>query len=372
MNYIGSKWSLLPYLRRLIHQKKLTGTFCDLFAGTTAVGQEAKRCGFAVISNDWQEYSFVLGRAYLCVNDYPDFASLRATYPDIFNRPSLWRPDDQPPDEPLRKVLSYLNELPGIDTGFVYNNYCAGGTRHREHQRQYFSDENGRRCDAIRQTLAQWRVERSVDENEYYLLLAALLESIDRVANTASVYAAFLKHIKHTARRPLELRMPRIIPSTQHHQVYKEDANAVIRRLSCDVLYIDPPYNQRQYAANYHVLETIAANDRPLLSGKTGLRPYTHQKSRYCTSKSVAEAFAELLENARARHIIVSYNDEGLLAPEELRKLLEQRGPTDVQRIPYRRFRADIDRPSRRYSERREVNELFFYTRVADSSIVAA
>jgi adenine-specific DNA-methyltransferase len=381
LNYIGSKWSLLPFIQNLLDAKQLNGgVFCDLFSGTTAVGQFAKRLGFQVVSNDWQYYSYVLGKAFLGCNQYPTFEMLLNAYPQISERqvqiqpplPSFSSDKEYNLRLPLLKVVDWLNSLSGIDTGFVFNNYCYGGTRDSEHSRNYFSDENGRSCDAIRQTLETWKVAGLVNEDEYYLLLAALLDALDSVANTASVYGAFLKHLKTTARKPLKLKTPVIIPGDKPHKVFCSDANQLIQQLDCDVLYLDPPYNRRQYATNYHLLETVALGDNPELKGKTGLRPYEHQRSRYCLKLEVERAFTDLVSHARARHIILSYNDEGFLSPKEIERIFGMRGRVETHRLTYRRFRADKNRDNRNYAPNQNVYEFLFYVRVENEAELAA
>jgi adenine-specific DNA-methyltransferase len=296
---------------------------------------------------------------------------LVATKPEPFSQPTLPLLDqtaEMSLRRPLYQVINWLNGLTGRKDGFVYRHYCAGSGS----QRNYFSDENGQRCDAIRYQLEEWRAASLLSGDEYYLLLAALLEAVDRVANTASVYAAFLKHIKTTALKPLRLIPPPIIESNLAHEIYCSDANELTRRIECDVLYLDPPYNHRQYATNYHILETIAVGDSPELSGKTGLRPYTKQRSRYCLKSEATAAFTELVKQVRARHIILSYNDEGLLSADDLQAIFRQRGTCEVRRLPYKRFRADKDRENRCYAPNKAVNELLFYVRIEDQAVWAA
>ena len=113
-----------------------------------------------------------------------------------------------------------------------------------------------------------------------------------------------------------------------------------------DVLYLDPPYNHRQYGANYHVLETIASYDNPLLSGVTGMRSYP--RSLYCRRRSAREALEHLVRTARARHILLSYNDEGLLSIDEVRRILSLRGRPRTFHTAYSRFKADNGRTYKR------------------------
>jgi adenine-specific DNA-methyltransferase len=130
----------------------------------------------------------------------------------------------------------------------------------------YFSDENAMKCDTIREQIEQWKEERKITEDEYYFLLACLLEAIDKVANTASVYGAFLKHLKKSAQKSLELQSVELFENDNEHKIFNEDINNLIQTTKHDVVYLDPPYNHRQYSGNYHILETIAKYDNPQIN----------------------------------------------------------------------------------------------------------
>ena len=171
MNYIGSKSSLLDFLHETI--KTVTGisdgegyVFADLFAGTGVVGSYYKQLGYNVISNDIQFYSYAISKHY--IENVKDKLNL--------------------------DLLDYFNSLPGLD-GFIYKNYCPGSGSGRN----YFTDENGRKCDAIRIELERMYNCKEIDENNYYFYLGSLINSIDKYANTASVYGAFLKQFKKSA-----------------------------------------------------------------------------------------------------------------------------------------------------------------------------
>jgi adenine-specific DNA-methyltransferase len=379
LNYIGSKWSLLPFITRTLATHEVReGVFLDLFAGTTAVGQLAKRLGFQVVSNDWQYYSYVLGSAYIKTTAYPDFAGLKYYYPQIFNIPVPkqsrlpFSATDTHDDgsTALQQVLAWLNALPG-EAGLIYRHYCLGGTRGGEFERQYFSDANGQRCDAIRNILKVWRKQAFITESEYFVLLASLLEAIDKVANTASVYAAFLKRLKASACKPLRLELPPLILNANSHQVFQKDANSLIGEIEAELVYIDPPYNQRQYNANYHLLETIACDDDQtfILPNVTGLRADAELSSAYCQKDSAIEAFADLLEKARTRHILVSYNDEGVIPFADMQAMLRGRGCLIEHTRRYKRFRADQNRPGRQYAPNDYVQELLLYVQVESKSV---
>src|SRR5262249_34631262 len=241
--------------------------------------------------------------------------------------------------EPISDVLSFANELPPVK-GFIARNYGPAA------ERFYYTEANAERADAIRQAIESWRKSGIINEQEYFYLLCSLLEAIDQVANTASVYGAFLKKFKSSALRPLTLRPLMLHNHVLGCQVFQLDANELVREIECDVLYLDPPYNHRQYGANYHVLETIAAYDNPQLTGVTGMRDYP--RSRYCQAKEAAEALADLIGNARTRYILMSYNDEGVLCLEEVLRILSLRGTPTTIRQNYTRFKADNGRVYKR------------------------
>jgi len=170
-------------------------------------------------------------------------------------------------------------------------------------------------------------------------LLASLLECADRVANTASVYGAFLKHLKKSAQKELVIEPAEFIDAGSDHQVYSEDSNELIKQIQGDILYLDPPYNARQYGANYHMLNTIALYDDFEPKGKTGLRDY--KRPQYCSKKSVTEAFEELIKNANFSYIFLSYNNEGLMSVDDVRAIMSKYGNYDLRTTDYQRFRAD-------------------------------
>ena len=323
--------SLLNFIDSSINEVT-SGNFssvCDLFAGTGAVGRYYKKRGKNVISNDIQFYSYVLNRNYIGTSECLNFAGLCDEIPSL--RKSTNR---------YRCVCEYLSSIPGVE-GFIYTNYCLGGSGNR----LYFSDHNGLLCDAIRNRIDEWKARQKITEDEYYFLLCSLLESIDKVANTASVYGAFLKKLKRSAQKQLEIipALP-IIRSGGKYIVYNDDANAIVRKNTVDVLYLDPPYNQRQYATNYHLLETIARNDLPAIYGKTGLRDYTRQKSAYCSKTTVKQTFRDLVANAKAKYIFLSYNNEGLMSFDDIKEIMGTRGKYGCYSKEYHRFKADASR----------------------------
>ncbi|MCM1308571.1 MAG: DNA adenine methylase [Butyrivibrio sp.] len=311
MNYIGSKYSLLSFLQKTIDtvtnlEDNSGYVFADLFAGTGVVGSLYREKGYKVISNDIQYYSYVLNKHYI----------------------SNMNPSDN-------NLLEHLNSLEGIK-GFVYNNYCEGSGC----ERSYFTDDNGMKCDVIRTELENLYKNNEISEETYFYFLASLINSIDKYANTASVYGAFLKKIKKSAGKEFKLELLPVI-SGEKGKVYNTNINDLIKQISGDILYLDPPYNARQYCTNYHVLETIAKYDNPTLYGKTGLRDYKEQKSAFCSKKTVASAFEDLIKNSKFKYIFLSYNNEGLMSFETIEEIMSKYGTYTQYTQEYKRFKAD-------------------------------
>ena len=335
MRYIGCKSNLLPHLEKVvIDQLGINkGTFCDLFAGTASVSAHFKRCGFRIISNDLLELSFVFQRALIANNEEPAFARIAPTLGDV----SRESPSANP--SPYHKVISWLNCLPG-KKGFIFHTYCPSGDN--EYGRQYLSDFNGQKIDTIRQQIQIWRDNDDVTENEFYLLLLPLLEATSKIANISGTYGAYLKHWDPRTCKALPLVPVEIIRSDLPHQTFRRDANELIEEIQCDVLYLDPPYNSRQYITNYHLLETIARYDSPPIHGKTGLRDYDDtEKSAYCSKSDCLQVFQDLIEKVDAKHILLSYNNEGILSQEEILSVLSLRGKAYLDSpIDYQKFKS--------------------------------
>ena len=354
MNYIGSKLKLLKFLETSISKvvKEKNYIFSDLFAGTGIVGRYFKEKWHSVIANDMQYYSFVLNKNYVGNHSDLHFAGLFETLPeliisDISSRKKL--------------VLEYLQQLKW-KKGFIYKNYSVGGTQDTEFERLYFSDENAMKCDAIRTKIEEWKEKKLVTENEYFFLLASLIEAIDKVANTASVYGAFLKQLKKSAIKPLALVPAEYFHNDNEHQIFNVDINELITSTSHEVVYLDPPYNERQYSANYHILETIALYDNPKIKGKTGLRDYSKQKSKYCTKSEVLKSFRHLMENIDAKYVFLSYNDEGLMNLDEIREIMSIRWEYGRFEQSYQRFKAD--KTENRNHKKQSVTEYLHYVTI--------
>lgn len=300
MRYIGNKTKLLDKLESLLVKKGLTKKgmiFCDLFAGTCTVGDYFKD-RYEIIANDTLYTSYVISNAKL-------------KYRNTFFQNLEFDPFD------------YFNNIDSSNytTGFCYNNFAPTVSG-----RQYFSDENAKLIDLIRNTIDEWFDTKKIDENEKYYLIGSLLESVSKVSNVAGVYSAYLKIWDPRAIKKMEFIPIETSSSISKYlnEVYIEDVNDLIPKIKGDILYLDPPYTPTQYISQYHVLETIAKNDNPETHGVGAHRDNGNQISTWCKKGLVHEEFEKLIANAQFKHIIFSYSDAGIMSKEYIEKVLKR------------------------------------------------
>lgn len=332
MRYIGSKKMLLPEIKRIL-DKHTIGTeeiFLDLFAGTNAVANFFKPY-YTVYSNDLLYFNYIKSKAIIENNSYLPFNKLKSIG--------------------ISNPIEHLQNLKGKN-GYYTQNYSPAGDC------MYLSQENTEKIDAIRETIEQWNEQKLLTEYEYFYLLNSLIEAIPYVSNITGTYGAFLKHWDKRALNPLALTEEIIFDNHRPNKAFNEDANSLVKRLKADIVYIDTPYNSRQYASNYHLLENIARHKKPKLKGVTKIFDWKNLKSDYSTKTKALHAMKDLLENIDSTHIILSYNTEGIISENDLTLLLRQysyNGQVEVKRIPYRKYQ------SKQKSKNKELYELLFY-----------
>lgn len=337
MRFIGGKSNLLKDIDALL-SKHLDGTertFTDLFGGSNVVGQYFKS-KFQVTSNDMMYFSYVIARATIQLNKVPSFDGLKKVGID----------------DPFQYVQSA--DLSDQPVGYVAENFSPLGKAGR----MYFQPENAKRIDYVRETIEDWRRRDLVNSDEYYYLLDSLIEGIPFVSNITGTYGAYLKHWDKRSYKPLQMVPDEIVDNHARNMALQGDSLQLVKRSSGDIVYIDTPYNSRQYAPNYHVLETIARWDKPDLRGVTGQRPTDDEKSTFSMKRSVKASMEELFSNLRYKHVVVSYSTDGILPVAELKNILEENavdGDVEVVSIPYRKYKSKIVNP------KTEVKELLFY-----------
>ena len=338
MRFIGNKEKLLDKIYQTVLTTGITGgSFCDFFSGTSNVGRFFKEKGFEITSSDLLYFSYVLQKAYIENNDEPEFKKLLSKIGKKSN--SLF-------SSPFDIVREYLNRLEGVE-GFVYKNYTEEGTKGSKFVRKYFTPENGKKIDAIRVIIEDWKKKKLISDKEYFVLLAALIESVPFYANISGVYAAFLKKYDPRALKSLEIKPIIFYSGLKKHNVYNGDSMKIVDIIDTDILYLDPPYNERQYAPNYHLLETIALYDNPLIKGITGMRDYTNQKSEFCNKDKAIIALDKIAKNAKYKHLILSYNSEGIMKEKDILATLSKYGKVELKNIEYLRFKSNSNGDSK-------------------------
>jgi len=328
MRYIGNKTRLLPFILRTLKRSGIgVGSVHDAFAGTASVSRALKEKGWRVHSSDLLVSSYVFQRAYVAADSADPWL------------------------EDMARELGSLDPQAGFMTAHFSPSNGSGGSA-----RMYFTPENAGRIDAAREELERWRKRGKVDEDNYYLLLAAIIEGADRVANTAGVYASYMKRWQPNAKRRFELVAEAPVKGAQPASAMLMDATDAARAIGgVDLLYIDPPYNARQYVAYYHIPEILArgwTDSAPAIRGKVGLLAGEEGRSQWSHSRRVQRLFSALLAASGARHALVSFNSEGHLAPDKLRTLLTKAsidGAVAHYTQRYRRYRADSEREGRHH-----------------------
>ena len=359
--YIGNKRSLLPLLHRVFgrllweggqdhdrHSRNHAPVFLDPFAGSGSVSRLARFLGCRVLANDWEYYSYVLNYAHLGIGQSEALG--------LF-------PDHGGPGG----ILEQLNALgePAEKDRYISRHYAPASTDTADYRRErlFYTRENALIIDAVRSRIEALYPGSAGAQGEAFLkekmlLLASVLYQCATHTNTSGVFKACHKgfggHGRDALGRilsPVRLQMPVLIDSPEHAEVGCENAADFVRTRTADLCYLDPPYNQHQYGSNYHLLNTIALWDRPEVSNelrgdgrlihKAGIRrDWIRTRSSFCYRRSAAEAFRRLLEGIDARHIVLSYNTEGIIPFEELVELMGSQGRVELHGNEYVKYRG--------------------------------
>lgn len=319
MRYLGSKIKLLSEIESVIKKYKIKGeTFADLFAGTCCVADYFKG-KYKIISNDFLYYSYVISKAKLSFKEVPKFKKFRKNY--------------------KMNIFEWLNTNKYVadDTYFVYKNYTPIGGR------KFFKEENGIKIDGIRQEIEKLKDKEIITENEYYFLIASLLEGVTKVSNTSGTYEAFFKFWESRAEKefiiePLEINK---VNKISRNEVFSKDTNLLVREIEGDIAYIDTPYTVTQYVSAYHFLETLAKYDSPKIKGVGGKRERENKNSLYARRSEAMVQFEDLFRQIRFKHIIISYSNQGLVPLEQLvslAKLFAKDNKVYVEKFDYQEY----------------------------------
>lgn len=345
MRYIGSKHKLLDEIEAVITEN-VDGDeqiFLDLFAGTNCVGRYFKD-KYAVYSNDLLFFSFTNAKATLENNQALEFGGLK----------------NIGIDSPLEYLMGHADKyIHEGNIGYYEKNYTPTGGA------MYLSVENGKRIDYIRNQIDEWNKEGVLSEYEYYYLVSSLVESIPFVSNITGTYGAYLKHWDKRALEKLTLRPLKVVNNHQINRAFNMDSSQLVKKISVDIAYIDTPYNNRQYASNYHLLENVANNAQPELSGKSRIFDWSNYKSNFAQKKKALDAMRDLIESVDAKHVVISYNSEGIISEEELVEIARTNsidGKCVIKRIPYQKYKSKVE------SKSYDLYEIIIYIRKKEAT----
>ena len=304
IKYIGSKRALLAEIVRAITGALPDGGMvCDLFSGSARVGHALKKQGFRVWSNDHNAYAHTLATAYVQADR------------------ERW----------LEKAEGVLAELRTVtpEAGWFTRTFCEDA--------RYFTPENGARIDAMRDRIAAMALEPELEA----IALVSLMEAADRVDSTAGLQMAYMKSWASRALKPLELRMPEVLPGVGAGpcRATRADAVELAPTVEADLVYLDPPYNQHSYLGNYHCWESLVLWDKPETYGVANKRiDVRTRKSAFNSRPGIAPALKAVIEGVKAPNLIVSFNDEGYLSRDQLVEMLSGRGEVQVIEIARPRY----------------------------------
>jgi adenine-specific DNA-methyltransferase len=311
MRYIGSKARIVDEIMRIAGPPIEGSRFVDAFCGTGSVAEAAAQGGWPIHLNDHLRSAVTVASARLIGQRDVDFSRI-GSYEDAVNQ---------------------LQSAPETN-GFVWREYSPASRESSSAgvERKYFTEENAQRIDGARRLIRSWSDDSLISSREESLLLGDLLLAANRVANISGTYGCFLRDWQKSSLSHIEFEPRELPPGSTGLTSSCTDVSNVVSQPD-DLVYLDPPYTKRQYAAYYHILETICIGDEPNVSGKTGLRPWHHLASPFCYKRKALGALTQLIKDCKAERILLSYSDEGHVDLDELRGNLESTHVIQVHEI---------------------------------------
>ncbi|MFH1048168.1 MAG: DNA repair protein RadC [Patescibacteria group bacterium] len=306
--YIGNKHKLIEWIFSIINKECSGNLFADIFAGTGVVSAVATKHFKKVLLNDFLHSNYAIYRAF--------FGN------------EAWDKNK------IDNIIKSYNNIYDNDLEENYFSKNFGG--------KFFSNNSAKIIGFIRENIEENK--KNLTEREYYMLIASLLYTADKIANTVGHFDAYFK--KEFVNDSFFMK-PIDPIETQEISIFQEDTNNLAKKIKADVVYIDPPYNSRQYSRFYHVLETLTKWDKPKLFG-VALKPEPENMSDYCRNNAKGK-FAELVRDLDAQYLVVSYNNtydsksnssRNKITLQEIEQILQKKGPTKVFEKNYRHFNA--------------------------------
>jgi len=318
--YLGNKTRISDWIADIVMEKiPENGRIADPMCGTATMSEAFADRGLNVVASDQLKFPILHAKARLQSAHKYDFSKVAISYED---------------------ALQQLNDLETIN-GFFWKEYSAQGLPvNGAKPRKYFTGENASKIDAIRAKIIQWR-SIGLNDDACDLLLHDLILAVNDVANIAGTYGYYRSSWNNSSLKPLELKASKRVSYSNLHTVLQGKVEDTASKLNIDACYLDPPYTKRQYAGNYHILETLAQEDMPTPAGEGGLRDWSPQASDYCYKRHVRSAFHKTIKQLDARWIFLSYSEDGHIPENELLDLLSEYGNVERLEMPLERYRSN-------------------------------
>lgn len=314
--YLGNKYKLLPFIMRVVTDECADiDSIADIFAGTGAVSSAFT--DKTIITNDLMYSNYICNYAWFGAEEYD---------PQII----------------IDCVVRY-NSLADLDDNYMTENFSD----------TYFSRDDCAKIGYIREDIETLYKNGDINIRERAILITSLLYAMDKIANTCGHYDAYRKGVEFE--KTLELFVPLAeVNNNIENKCFNMDANDLVKNISADLFYIDPPYNSRQYCDAYHLLENVARWEKPEVFGVARKMDRSSMKSKYCT-QSATEAFEQLVSDIKAKYILLSYNNmaekgndrsNAKISDKDILRVLREKGSVKVFSESYKAFttgKSDID-----------------------------
>lgn len=300
--YIGSKSRLINQITAYIGRPKEGAFFVDAFCGTGVVAEAAAKLGWDVKINDHLRSAVISAGARLTSEEQAAFKKLGG----------------------YSLAIAELNAVKSVQ-GFIWRTYSPASFDSCGIERRYFTPENAARIDAMRVLIAGWSEAGSINELEEKLLIADLFSALNRVANIAGTFGCFLSKWTNQSKEKIAMRCRELKTTSVRVEATVGDVFDVPNNVQ-DLVYLDPPYTKRQYASYYHILETVALGDEPVVEGVAGLRPWKDRASDFCYKTRALKTLSHLVHSLKAQKVLLSYSSEGHIGMQDMKAELSKVG----------------------------------------------
>lgn len=318
--YLGNKTRLAEWIVGEIVRVLPTGSsIADPMCGTASISIALARAGYSVTAADALTFPVIHARTRLLAKRVPAFKALGG----------------------YAEALNWLCSAAPVEGYFFREFGAAGAPANGRAPRLYFSATNAAHIDGIRHNIRELAASGAIDDVEHSVLLHHLILATNKVANISGTYGYFRRNLAGPSLKPIQFDPIEFECTQGDHSVLQCPVEEFAPSIRTDAVYLDPPYTKRQYAGNYHILETIACEDEPVAAGDGGLRPWAEQASDFCYRRSAGQAFRETLKRLDVPHVFISYSEDGQVAEDELLSILNDFGKVTVHQQSHVRYRSN-------------------------------